>query len=129
MRFLQKRNYTIIERNYRPRNSHCEVDLIGWEGNTLVFIEVKTRSSEETGSPERAVHIDKQRRLTRAAEAYLRRAKLDWDCVRFDVVTVIVTVLTGNPPAIELFRGAFRPTAAKASHSTLSAPEPSNSYR
>lgn len=125
MRFLQKRKYTIVERNYRPRNGHGEVDLIAWEDNTLVFVEVKTRSSDETGSPERAVHIEKQRHLTHAAEAYIRRAKLDWDAVRFDVVTV----LAGKPPTIELFRDAFRPTVAKASRSNPYAPEPSDSYR
>lgn len=122
MRFLQKQKYTIIERNYRPRNGKQEVDLIGWDGETLVFIEVKTRSSDETGAPERAVTPDKQRHLIRAAEHFTRRTKFDPEAIRFDVVAI----LDGNPPRIELFRNAF--TAAGAWRSNPYAPAPLGSY-
>lgn len=124
MRFLQKRKYKIVDRNWRPRNGKGEVDLIGWDGEVLAFIEVKTRSSDETGSPERAVHPEKQQHLIRAAESYTRSAKVNWDAVRFDVVTV----LAGKPPRVELYRDAFRATAAGAWRNTPYAPAPSSSY-
>ena len=125
MRFLQKQGYTIVDRNYRPRNGKGEVDLIGWDGKTLAFIEVKTRASGETGSPERAVHPEKQKHITRAAEAYTRRAKVNGDTIRFDVVTVITE---GRKPTIVLYKNAFQPTAAAAWRNTPYAPAPSGSY-
>ncbi len=125
MRFLRKRKYTIVARNYRPRVGNGEIDLIGWDGDVLAFIEVKTRGSDATGSPERAVDPEKQRNLIRAAQAYSRSAKVAWDQVRFDVVTVIAE----PAPRIELYRDAFGTTAAAASRNSPYAPAPSSSYR
>lgn len=124
MRFLQKNGYVIVARNYRPRSGKGEVDLIGWEAGVLAFIEVKTRQSDETGAPERAVHPEKQQHVIRAAQSYTRRAKVNWDVVRFDVVTV----LAGTQPQVELYRNAFGSTEAAASRSTPYAPAPSGSY-
>ena len=124
MRFLQKQKYTIIDRNYRPRSGKQEVDLIGWDGEALAFIEVKTRSSDNTGAPERAVNLDKQKHLIHAAEQFTRRTKIDLEAIRFDVVAV----LDGRPPRIELFRDAFRFTAAGARRNSLSGPAPLGSY-
>ena len=124
MRYLQKRKYVIIERNYRPRKGKQEVDLIAWDGDSLVFVEVKTRSSDETGAPERAVTPDKQKHLIRAAELYTRYTKINQEAVRFDVVAI----LDGTPPRIDLFRNAFRLTAERAWRNTPYAPAPSGSY-
>ena len=103
MRFLEKQRYVIVARNYRPRAGYGEVDLIGWDGGRLAFIEVKTRSSEETGTPERAVHRRKQEHLERTAREYVHRAGVDYDLVRFDVVTV----REEGAVRIELYRDAF----------------------
>jgi putative endonuclease len=103
MRYLQKQNFTIVERNYRPRTGSGEIDLIAWEEDTLAFIEVKTRATDDTGMPDRAVDKDKVRHIQRAARDYVRRTDTPWERVRFD----IVTVLDIDNPRIELFRGAF----------------------
>jgi putative endonuclease len=125
MRFLQKQRYLIVDRNYRPRNGKGEVDLIGWDDETLAFIEVKTRASDETAAPERAVHPEKQKHIIRAAEAYTRRAKVSGDSIRFDVVTVITE---GGTPTIQLYKNAFQTTAAGAWRNNPYAPAPSGSY-
>jgi putative endonuclease len=96
---------TIVARNFRTRNGSAEVDLIGREGPTLVFIEVKTRASEDFGAPEEAVDREKRRRLVRAASEYLRRCRADESSARFDIVSV-----TGyDKPSIRHFADAFRP--------------------
>ncbi|MCC7342776.1 MAG: YraN family protein [Bryobacterales bacterium] len=89
-RFLQKRGYTIVARNYRPPNGHREVDLIARHGRTLVIVEVKTRRREEFLPAERAVDPAKRHNLTRAAMSYARRAHIPWEFVRFDIVTVVL---------------------------------------
>lgn len=103
MRFLVKRKYVIVARNYRPRAGYGEVDLIAWENGRLVFVEVKTRTGEDSGVPERAVHRKKQEYVERTAREYARRANVEFDRVRFDVVTI----LEPAPIRIELFRDAF----------------------
>ena len=103
-RFLRSRGYTIIARNFRPRGGGGEIDLVARDGEALVFIEVKARSAEEFGPPERAVDADKRRFLERAARSYARRAGIDWTAARFDIVTVIL----GRPPRIDLIQDAFR---------------------
>ncbi|MDQ6699791.1 MAG: YraN family protein [Acidobacteriota bacterium] len=102
-RFLRRRKYTVVARNYRPRSGPGEIDLIAWDGATLVFIEVKTRASDQFGSPDRAVDQEKQLHLQRAARDYARRADVDWSRVRFDVLTVLST----RPPELNLLRDAF----------------------
>lgn len=89
-RFLQQRGYTIVARNYRPPNSHREVDLIARTGRTLVIVEVKTREREEFLPAERAVDKAKRHNLVRAAISYVHRARIPWEFVRFDIVTVIL---------------------------------------
>jgi len=102
-RFLRKRKFTIVARNYRPRSGPGEIDLVAWDGPTLVFIEVKTRSTDEFGDPDRAVDTEKRLHLQRAAIEYARRAAVDWSRVRFDIVTVLGT----RHPKIQLIRDAF----------------------
>ena len=103
-RFLQKQGYTVVARNYRPATGGGELDLVAWEGATLVFVEVKTRARTDFGPPDRAVDLDKQRFLERAALEYARRAAVDWRLVRFDIVNVLLT----RPPNVSLIRDAFR---------------------
>jgi putative endonuclease len=101
-RYLRGRGCTVAARNYRPPAGHGEIDLVVWHGEKLVFVEVKTRDSAEFGEPERAVDAEKQLHLTRAARDYARRAGVEWQQVRFDVVAVIL-----SPRRIEWLRDAF----------------------
>ena len=66
-RFLRRRGLVIVARNYRPPSGAGEIDLIGWDGDRLAFIEVKSRASDEFGPPEQAVDSEKRRFLERAA--------------------------------------------------------------
>jgi len=102
-RFLRRQGFTIVARNYRPRAGAGEIDLIAWEKDQLAFIEVKTRATDEFGTPDRAVDAEKQAYIEHAARDYARRAGVDWGAVRFDIVSVLLT----RPPAIGLLRDAF----------------------
>ena len=107
-RYLQRSGIIIVARNYRMAGGAGEVDLIGWETDTLVFVEVKSRHTGEYGDPDRAIGQDKQRSLVRAAREYARHAEVPWEKVRFDVVNVIFS----TPPSVTHFRDVFGPTAA-----------------
>ena len=102
-RYLQDHGFTIVARNYRARSGVAEIDLVGWDGPVLAFIEVKSRATEEYGTPDRAVDREKQRHLMRAAREYTRRADIDWERVRFDIVSVVFE----HPPRIVHFPDAF----------------------
>ena len=105
-RFLRKLGYTILARGHRDRIG--EIDLIAVEGRTVVFIEVKTRSSQAAGHPAEAVDDDKQRRLTKLAMTYLKRHDLLECSARFDVVA-ITWPDARSKPKIEHFKNAFEP--------------------
>ena len=104
-RFLRARGCTVVARNYRMRSGAGEIDLVVWHGKTLVFVEVKARTGAEFGEPERAVDEDKEQRLIRAGRDYARRAGVEWEQARFDIVSVVVE----RPRVrIEWLRDAFR---------------------
>jgi putative endonuclease len=104
VQYLKKKGYKVIEKNY-----HCqggEIDLIAREGDTLVFVEIKARSSLDFGLPQDAVDRFKQKKICRAATAYLAEHRLSEDiAARFDVVAVR---LTPSGPDIELIKDAFQ---------------------
>ena len=106
-RYLKRQGFTIVARRYRPPAGGGEIDLVGWQGATLVFVEVKTRATAEFGLPDRAVDEEKERHLRHAGHDYARRAGVEWNCVRFDIVSVVLT----EPPFIEWFPDAFAPSA------------------
>lgn len=99
-RYLQKCGLTIVARNYRMTNGAAETDIVARDGEVLVFVEVKTRTSDEFGAPERAIGIEKQRHMVRAALDYARRAGIDWQRIRFDIVAIV----DGDPSAITHLR-------------------------
>ncbi|MEO8025913.1 MAG: YraN family protein, partial [Bryobacteraceae bacterium] len=103
-RYLRKKGFRIVARNWRRQSGAGEVDLIGWDGEDLVFVEVKTRHSSEFGPPERAINVDKEDALLWSAHEYTRRAWIDWAKVRFDLVTVVL----GNPPEIVHYERAMK---------------------
>lgn len=110
--FLEAHGYRLIDANVRPLGglARGELDLIAWQGDTLVFIEVKTRrrARGEQGTPAEAVNAPKQKQLTALASAYLAHHNLDDVPCRFDVVEVIER--DGIPPRFTLLPGAFDAT-------------------
>ena len=85
-RHLRNQGYKIIIRNFRCDVG--EVDIIARDGKTLVFVEVKTRTSDEP-TPEDQVNNDKRHQLTKAARAYLSQYGTPQPPARFDVVAVV----------------------------------------
>jgi putative endonuclease len=106
-RYLRRHGCTVVARNYRPRSGGGEIDVVGWQHDTLVFVEVKTRATAEFGAPERAVDLEKERFLRHAARDYARRAGVEWNRVRFDIVSVVLS----RPPQIEWIQDAFATTS------------------
>jgi putative endonuclease len=102
--FLRRQGYAIIARNWRCKGRKGEIDLIGWDGNVLCFIEVKTRSSHGMVPAEVAVNRAKQHELRGMAALYLHNGQRHPPS-RFDVVSVYL--VPGQPPEIGLFKDAF----------------------
>ena len=104
---LRRMGYTIVGRRWKNAKLRGDVDLIGWEGDWLCFIEVKTRTERTAVPAEFAVDSDKQEMLRKMARAYLRGfpEKLREEVpVRFDVLSVY---LLPTGVEFELYRGAF----------------------
>jgi putative endonuclease len=101
-RFLKKKGYKIVERNYRCANG--EVDLIALDRRVIVFVEVKTRADHDFGSPLEAVEFRKQRKMIQAAQFFLHEKKLHQRDARFDVVGIS---WPGAEPVVEHIQNAF----------------------
>jgi len=102
--FLKDKGYTILHVNWRIRR--LEIDIIAMDGETLVFVEVKTRRTLFFGEPENAVNYKKQRSLIRAANAYVLKYSIENDA-RFDIISIIIE---RNSTVINHFPDAFYPT-------------------
>jgi putative endonuclease len=100
-RYLAKQGYKILERNYRTPSG--EIDLIALHQGTVVFVEVKTRTSDAYGAPELAVTPQKQRRMVKAALGYIKRRKFYQVPCRFDVVAISAV----TEKEVELIQNAF----------------------
>ncbi len=83
-----------------------EIDLIAWDADTLVFVEVKTRATEAYGRPVDAVNLAKRRHLSRAAVRHIKARRLKPAYIRFDVVEVVGTE-DGPPPTVRHLRSVF----------------------
>lgn len=99
--FLRQRGYRIIECNFRTRLG--EIDIVADDSGTLVFVEVKSRSTTMFGYPAEAVTATKQRQLSKVALEYLAGLNRPDVPARFDVVAILM----GKKPEIELIRNAF----------------------
>ena len=96
-------NFTLpVGRNLRGAVINAEIDLIAYDGDTLCFIEVKTRSSDWFAPPEVNVDLRKRRQITRAARVYRQMLGVETEPHRYDVVTVIIN--DDSTPQLELLR-------------------------
>ncbi|KPL02994.1 MAG: hypothetical protein AMJ73_07825 [candidate division Zixibacteria bacterium SM1_73] len=84
--FLKKKGLEILERNYRF--GHKEIDIIGKDKNTIVFIEVKAGRSKDFGSPQERVNLRKQKSMIEVAQDYIQKSNFSDVDFRFDVVAV-----------------------------------------
>ena len=104
-RYLQKKGYKLVERNYRC--SAGELDLIVLDRRVVVFVEVKTRTGHGFGTPLEAVEFRKQRKMIQAAQFFLAEKGLQQRDARFDVIGVS---WPGREPIVEHIENAFELT-------------------
>jgi putative endonuclease len=102
--YLRRMGCVIVARNYRSRRRPSKIDLVGWDGEVLCFIEVKTRTTREVKPAEAAVDLEKQRNLQGMARDYRRRVPGD-PPHRFDILSIYL--LDGSHPEFTLFKNAF----------------------
>ncbi len=105
--YLRRQGYVVVERRWRSKEFNGDLDLIAWDGETLCFVEVKTRTKRDRTPAGSAVDYGKQQMLRRMAGSYRRSLPADERYntpVRFDVVSVY---LLGAAVECELVRGAF----------------------
>ena len=104
--YLRRPGYVFIARNYTPSRAKGELDLIGFDGDTLAIVEVRTRLADKT-RPALSISREKHEVLVRTAHYFVREYRLR-DCpLRFDVVAIENT--PGNPPEVRLHRAALSP--------------------
>jgi putative endonuclease len=92
--FLRQKGYVIIERDWRL--GHRDIDLIALDGDTMVFVEVKTRRNRVFGSPEEAVGYRKLRNLRSAIDFYVKSRRINYE-LRFDIVSIVGTPASDHP--------------------------------
>ena len=105
VRYLKRQGFRILAR--RSRNRLGEIDIIALDGDSIVFVEVKTRSSQSAGHPSEAVTFAKQQQLTRLALTWLKSRGMLERRARFDVIAI--TWGDGTGPLIEHYKSAFEP--------------------
>jgi putative endonuclease len=103
--YLRHLGYIIVARGWRSSRSRGDIDLIAWDGDTLCFIEVKTRTTREVATAEAAVDEDKRRTLRRLASNYRRQLPQKDVTARFDILSIYFE--KEKAAEFELFRGAF----------------------
>lgn len=102
--FLRNRGYILVARNYQASDVRGEIDLVGYDGPHLAFVEVKTRTGENA-EPEQAVTPEKQRVLARMARRFLAERHIRDTPWRFDVLAI--RSRPGRPPDVRLHKDAF----------------------
>lgn len=101
-RYLRSSGYKVVARNYRP-GGDSEIDIVARHEGKLVFVEVKSRSTAEHGSPDRAIDSEKQRHIMRAARSFVTRSGDAWNTVRFDTIAIVFS----EPPVISHYTDVF----------------------
>jgi putative endonuclease len=107
--YLRRHGYIFVARNFTPRASKGEIDMVGYDGKTLAFVEVRTRTVREEMSalPELSVTEGKQHLLARTAQHFLAERHVPECPLRFDVLAIDNS--PGNPPVVRLHKDAFSP--------------------
>ena len=105
--YLRRHGYILVARNFTVPGIKGEIDLVGYDGPVLAFVEVKTRSgsSEEFGKPEDAVTPEKRRHLSRMARQFLAERRIREAQCRFDVLAI--ESCPGTRPVVRLHKDAF----------------------
>lgn len=105
--YLRRHGYTMIARNFTVPGVKGEIDLIGYDGEILAFVEVKTRTGDPElfGVPEEAVTPEKRRYLSRMAHQFLAERRIPKARWRFDVLAIESP--PGRRPEVRLHKGAF----------------------
>ncbi len=109
--YLRAKGYVMVARNFMAPGIKGEIDLVGYDGSVLAFVEVKTRSPSAPGqpTPEETVTADKRNVLSRMAQQFLRARHVDSSNCRFDMVAI--ETRPAAKPVVRLHKGVFaRPT-------------------
>jgi putative endonuclease len=107
--YLRRLGYVFVARNYMPRRIKGEIDMIGYDGATLAFVEVRTRTVRRDfmALPELSVTHEKQEMLARTAKIFLMERRVPLCAYRFDVVAIDNEI--GEAPVVRLHKDAFSP--------------------
>ncbi|HYL62303.1 MAG TPA: YraN family protein [Candidatus Methylomirabilis sp.] len=107
--YLRRHGYIFVARNFMPRTSKGELDLVGYDGKILAFVEVRTRTIRDDRSalPELSVTPGKQELLKRTAIHFLSERHVTGCPLRFDVLAIDNE--PGKPPVVRLHKDAFSP--------------------
>lgn len=107
--YLRRHGYVFVARNYVPPGARGEIDLIGYDGPTLAFVEVRTRTirKQQTALPEMSVSEEKRRHVVRTARRFLASSRAGEQPIRFDVLAI--DNRPGQPPMVRLHKDAFSP--------------------
>jgi putative endonuclease len=105
--YLRRHGYVFVARNYRVPGDKAEIDMIGYDGDVLAFVEVKTRSGteERPGQPEEAVTPEKRSHIERMAKRFLAERRTPGVSWRLDVVAI--ETRSGHVPNVRLYKNAF----------------------
>jgi putative endonuclease len=118
--YLRRHGYVLVARNFTSPGIKGEIDMVGYDGQTLAFVEVKTRTVVELArsaqssarpvplTPEEAVNWEKRRNLSRMARQFLRARHIETAPCRFDVLAI--ETRPGQKPVVRLHKGAFNAT-------------------
>ena len=102
-RYLKSLGYRVMESNFQTALG--EIDLVAYQDQTLIFVEVKTRRSKKWGTPFMAVTATKQKKIIQVALEYIQVKKPRYDDLRFDIISIVW--LPEKEPHMEHFPGAF----------------------
>ena len=102
--YLESKGWIIIDRNYFFEKA--EIDIVAYDHESIVFVEVKTRSSIFFGRPEEFVTNSKEQNMRKAAEAWVYERKMETALVRFDIIAIVQK--ENHAPDITHFEDAFR---------------------
>jgi putative endonuclease len=111
--YLRRHGYVLIARNFTSPGLKGEIDMVGYDGSVLAFVEVKTRTRMDASqkdaalqaTPESAVNIEKRRNISRVAQQFLRARHIESTECRFDVLAI--ETRAGQKPSVRLHKGAF----------------------